>query len=107
MSTNVKMSEGQELKIYKNYRATMKKRNSVGGGYPSYWRQLARKNCVERYNVSYKEVKRIVAKYDAVYEITHEKQEAEHNPFNKPQDHVPNIEEFFELTESGWVPKHS
>lgn len=66
------MDEKQELKIYKNYRAMMKGRRKTG--YPAGWRQLARKQCVERYNVSYQEVKRIVKKYDEINNITHEKQ---------------------------------
>lgn len=93
------MDETQELKIYKNYRAMMKKRNRVqkntNNGYPAYWRQLAREACVERYNVSYQEVKRIVAKYDAINGITHEKQENSYQmPFNNPQDHIPQPHKF-------------
>lgn len=88
------MDEKQEIRIYKNYRAVMKKRNKVGGGYPSYWRQVARKACVERYNVSFQEVKRIVAKYDEINGLTHEKSHSAHNSVNNPQDHVPNYQNF-------------
>lgn len=66
------MNDELELKIYKNYRAMMSKRVK-SSGYPAHLRQLARKACVNRYNVSYKEVKRIVAKYDEVNGITHER----------------------------------
>lgn len=88
------MDEKQELKIYKNYRAMMKKRNKSGGGYPSYWKQLAREACVKRYNVSFQEVKRIVEKYDAINGITHEKSDSARNGFNNPQDHVPHYTKF-------------
>lgn len=79
------MDEKLEIQIYNNYRAMMKKRNKTGGGYPAYWKQAARVACVERYNVSFKEVKRIVEKHDAINGITHEKQPAEHNPVNNHQ----------------------
>lgn len=91
------MDEQQELKIYKNYRAMMKKRNktnSSNSGYPSYWRQLAREACVNRYNVSYEEVKLIVAKYDEINGITHEPLPARSNRLNKPEQHVPHPEKF-------------
>lgn len=91
------MDEQQELKIYNNYRAMMKKRNKTNGsnsGYPSYWRQLAREACVNRYNVSYQEVKRIVAKYDEINGITHEKQPVQNNRLNKPEQHVPHPGKF-------------
>lgn len=91
------MDEQQEKKIYNNYRAMMKKRNKTNGnhsGYPSYWRQLAREACVNRYNVSYQEVKRIVAKYDVINGITHEKQPAQNNRLNKPEHYVPHPEKF-------------
>lgn len=88
------MDEQQEIKIYKNYRAMMAKRNKSGGGYPSYWRQLAREACVKRYNVSYQEVKRIVAKHDAINGITHDTSDSGRNNFNNPQDHVPHFEKF-------------
>lgn len=88
------MDEKQEIRIYKNYRAMMKKRNKSGGGYPSYWKQLAREACVKRYNVSYQEVKRIVEKHDAINGITHEKSDSAYNSINKPQDHVPHSEKF-------------
>lgn len=93
------MDEQQEINIYKNYRSMMKKRNKVrkgtNAGYPSYWRQLAREACVKRYGVSYQEVKRIVAKYDAINGITHEKQEPSYSmPFNNPQNHVPQPHKF-------------
>lgn len=88
------VDEKQEIKIYKNYRAMMKKRNKVGGGYPSYWKQAARKACVERYNVSFQEVKRIVAKYDEINGITHEHSYSAHNSVNNPQDHVPHYQNF-------------
>ena len=96
------MDENLEIKIYKNYRAMMKKRNKSGGGYPAYWKQLAREACVKRYNISFQEVKRIVAKYDEINGITHEKSESAHNSFNKPQDHVPHFENFSHL-----MPKKS
>lgn len=67
------MDEQLEIKIYKNYRAVMRKKI---GGFPAIDRQRARKACVERYGVSYKEVKRIVEKHDAINGITHEKQDA-------------------------------
>jgi hypothetical protein len=86
------MDEKQEIQIYKNYRAVMKKRNKTGGGYPSYWKQFAREACVKRYNVSFQEVKRIVEKHDAINGITHEKQPAEYNPVNRHQDHVPHFQ---------------
>jgi hypothetical protein len=88
------MDEQQEIKIYKNYRAMMKKRNKSGGGYPSYWRQLAREACVKRYNISFQEVKRIVEKHDALNGITHEKTDAEHNSPNNLQNHIPHPEKF-------------
>jgi hypothetical protein len=89
------MDEKQEIKIYKNYRAMMKKRNKSNGGYPAYWKQAAREACVKRYNVSFQEVKRIVEKYDAINGITHEKQpDPAYNPVNNPQDHVPHFENF-------------
>lgn len=88
------MDEKQETRIYKNYRAMMKKRNKVSGGYPSYWRQAARKACVERYNVSFQEVKRIVAKYDEINGITHEHTFSAHNSINNPQNHVPHYADF-------------
>lgn len=91
------MDEHQELKIYKNYRAMVRKRRKQGcanAGYPAYWKQLARKACVERYNVSYQEVKRIVAKFDEINGITHEKQESQHNPPNNLQNHIPYPEQF-------------
>jgi hypothetical protein len=94
------MDEKQEVKIYKNYRAMMKKRNKVGGGYPSYWKQAARKACVERYNVSFQEVKRIVAKYDEINGITHEHSYSAHNSVNNPQDHVPHYQNFPHLMPS-------
>lgn len=86
------MDEKLELKIYKNYRAVMKKRNKVGGGYPSYWKQYGRKVTVERYNVSYQEVKRIVAKYDEIYGITHEKSISHYNqPNNLPSQSIGHL----------------
>lgn len=88
------MDEKLEIQIYNNYRAMMKKRNKTGGGYPAYWKQAARVACVERYNVSFQEVKRIVAKYDEINGVTHEKQPAEYNPVNRPQDHVPHYQNF-------------
>lgn len=92
------MDNELELKIYKNYRAMMKKRNkgSAKNGYPSYWRQLAREACVNRYNVSFAEVKRIVAKYDAVNGITHEKTNSAHNSPNNLQNHIPQPEKFLD-----------
>lgn len=93
------MDEQQEIKIYKNYRAMMKKRNkgSSKNGYPSYWRQLAREACVKRYNVSYQEVKRIVEKYDAINGITHEKSDSARNSINKPEEYVPQYGKFSHL----------
>lgn len=98
------MDEQQELKIYKNYRAMMKKRNKSGGGYPSYWKQLAREACVKRYNVSFQEVKRIVAKYDELNGITHEKQPPVHNSWNNPHDHIPQPEKFPEKLARVYAP---
>ena len=66
------VSEELELKIYKNYRAALRKDRYRHYGYPARSRQFARKVCVDRYGVSFKEVKRIVAKYDAINGITHE-----------------------------------
>lgn len=90
------MSNELELKIYKNYRAMMKKRNKSNNGYPSHWRQLAREACVNRYNVSFAEVKRIVAKYDIINGITHEKTSSSYNPPNNLQNHIPSPEKFLD-----------
>ena len=65
------MEEQQEIKIYKNYRAALRTHRSRGEGYPARARQFARKVTVERYGVSYAEVKGIVRKYDAINGITH------------------------------------
>ncbi|MBC9704900.1 MAG: hypothetical protein H9W81_07970 [Enterococcus sp.] len=87
------MDEKLELKIYKNYRAKVTSRPRYVG-FPAYYRQLAREACVKRYNVSYKEVKRIVAKYDAINGITHEKQPNPNIYFNNPNWHVPEPHKF-------------
>lgn len=99
------MDEKQEIQIYKNYRAMMKKRNKNGGGYPSYWRQAARKACVERYSVSFQEVKRIVEKYDAINGVTHDKSESARNSVNNPQDHVPHFQNFPHLMPKSFLDR--
>ena len=79
------LTEKQQLSIYNNYRAQMKSfnrlRKATNVGYPAYWRNLARKQCVERYNVSFAQVKAIVQKFDAVNGITHEKQPDQRNRY--------------------------
>ena len=87
------MDEQLEIKIYKNYRRAVTSRPR-GAGFPAYARQLAREACVKRYNISYKEVKRIVAKHDAINGITHEKQPNPPLYFNKPWEHIPQPAKF-------------
>lgn len=87
------MDEQLEIKIYKNYRAMVTSRPRHVG-FPAYYRQLAREACVNRYNISYKEVKRIVAKHDVINGITHEKQPSRPLYFNKPWNHIPQPEKF-------------
>lgn len=58
-----------EDKIYKNYRAALAAQKDHRA---AARRQAARKMTVERYNVSYAQVKEIVARHDALTGITHE-----------------------------------
>jgi trimethylamine:corrinoid methyltransferase-like protein len=79
------LTEKLQEKIYKNYRASMKAygkiRKGSNVGYPAHWRNQARKMCVERYNVSFAQVKEIVVKFDAIHGITHEKQPVQFHSF--------------------------
>lgn len=68
-----------EKKVFKNYCAMMKKRPRDDGPIdgepmndgklhdsdPANWRQMARAACVKRYGISFKEVKRIIAKHSS------------------------------------------
>jgi len=69
------ITEDLEVRVYNNYRAvlrTFKKQYGSRDSRAAARRQEARKQTVERYNVPFAEVKRIVAKYDLINGVTHE-----------------------------------
>lgn len=59
-------------KVYQNYRAVVTS-FPRSGGYPAQGRQAARQAVVEKFGISFAEVKRIVKEQDAVHGITHDK----------------------------------
>lgn len=67
------LDEAFETKVYRNYRAALKSIRSSNSArpYAAGCRQFARRVTVERYGVTYAEVKRIVADHDAAAGITH------------------------------------
>ena len=74
MSTT-ETTEDLEVRVYNNYRAVLRSFKNQYGSRDSRAaarRQEARKQTVERYNVPFAEVKRIVAKYDLINGVTHE-----------------------------------
>jgi hypothetical protein len=62
----------QETRIYKNYRNVLKAENRHKENHAAQRRQRARKATVERYNISYVDLKTIIAKHDQINGITHE-----------------------------------
>lgn len=66
------MSSNIELKIYNNYRAALSSYSRLDFSHAAQRRQKARQVTVDRYNVPFAEVKRIVAEYDALNGVTHE-----------------------------------
>jgi hypothetical protein len=72
------MDTMQETRIYKNYRAALASltaNTSDSFTHAAQRRQSARKVTVDRYNVPYAELKRIISTHDTVNGITHEKGE--------------------------------
>lgn len=64
-----------EKRVYQAYRLTLKQLKKAANGSScraADRRNRARQVVVTRYNVSFQEVKRIVAKFDALNNITHE-----------------------------------
>lgn len=71
IATSTKLEE----QVYNNYRASLRRANKGSGDRNSraaQRRQSARKLTVERYGVSFAEVKRIVAKFDGLNGVTHD-----------------------------------
>jgi hypothetical protein len=66
-----------EERVYAKYRhmikAFNKGRRHSRNGFPAGHRNDARKVCVETFDISFQEVKRIIAEQDARHGITHEK----------------------------------
>jgi hypothetical protein len=71
-ATATVIDEALELRVYNNYRAAVTSFSRYSEARAAEKRQYARKVTVERYNVPFAEVKRIVAKYDAINGVTHE-----------------------------------
>lgn len=68
------LTEELEERVYKAYRLTLKsfRRESNGSTCRAAERRnRARKVVVERYNVSFQDIKRIIAKYDNINGVTH------------------------------------
>lgn len=63
------MDTDLERRVYNNYRAAL---TAQVGGMAADRRQRARQLTVERYNVPYTEVKRIVKSMDEAHGVTHE-----------------------------------
>ena len=66
------MDLAQETRIYKNYRAALVSLRRANNDHSAQRRQAARKVTVDRYNIPYAELKQIIAKHDALNDITHE-----------------------------------
>lgn len=71
-ATATVIDEALELRVYNNYRAAVTSFSRYSEARAAEKRQYARKVTVERYNVPFAEVKRIVAKFDAKNGVTHE-----------------------------------